>query len=438
MSKKRTTKPRIFVQLASYRDPELIPTINDMLEKAADPSLFSFGICCQYGPEEDPNVFDGKPNYRVIKKPYTESQGLGWARNLTNTLYDGEELTLQLDSHHRFEKNWDQMLLEDYKQALEVSSKPIISTYCTPFSPTTPITDMTPCLMSQYEFSADKLLMSMPYYIQNYKNLNKVIRARTISGHFYLVSGKFIEEVPYDPDIYFGGYTEETTMSVRAFTHGYDVYSPYRQYIWHEYTRNYRVKHWDDHGKEKHTGKTSGERDIYARNKTRQLFGQEDHGIEMGKFGLGTVRTLRDYEIFGGFDFKNVRIQDYTLQVKEPPNPADYENQFISKEYKINCEWDANHFLNEKKDSTLEFLTFGIETQSGVSVYRHDFVPEKHPSQTNFTSSNFQANFRTMDKPYKIVMYAYWKDRGWGERYEKNLGGVQPQPKLGDAIKTTS
>ena len=340
-------KPRIFVQLASYRDPELIPTIDDLLAKADKPDLFSFGIVWQYGPEEDPNIYDGKKNYRVIKKPYTESEGLGWARNLTNSLYNGEKLTLQLDTHHRFAQGWDTMMLEDYKQALEHSSKPIITTYCTPFEPKKPITEMGPCLMSQYEFSSDKLLMSMPWFVQDYKTRTHVIRARTISGHFYLTSGKFIKEVPYDPDIYFGGYTEETTMSVRAFTNGYDFYSPYRQYIWHEYTRSYRKKHWEDHGVEKHTGKTSGERDIYARQKTRQIFGQEENGIDLGKFGLGTERTLRDYEVFGGFDFKNCRIQDYTLQVKEPPNPIDYDNQFISKEHKLIALGILNSLLRE-------------------------------------------------------------------------------------------
>jgi hypothetical protein len=71
----------------------------------------------------------------------------------------------------------------------------------------------------------------------------------------------------------------------------------------------------------------------------------------MGKFGLGSARSLRDYEIFSGFDFKNTRIQDYTLQVKEPPNPLDYENQFISKEYKLDCSWDIEHFLSEKNNS---------------------------------------------------------------------------------------
>jgi hypothetical protein len=55
--------------------------------------------------------------------------------------------------------------------------------------------------MSQYEFSGDRLLMSMPWYIQDYKTRTKVIRARTMSGHFYFTSGNFINEVPYDPDM---------------------------------------------------------------------------------------------------------------------------------------------------------------------------------------------------------------------------------------------
>ena len=415
-------KPRIFVQIASYRDPQLVPTIEDMLAKADNPEQFSFGICLQYGPDENPDIFDGKPNYRVSKHDYRESKGLGWARAITNTLYDGEKLTLQIDSHHRFEKGWDTMMIEDYEQALTYTKKPIITTYCTPFSPDKPITDMVPCLMSQYEFSYDKLLMSMPYYIGDYKERNRVIRARTISGHFFLAPGKFIKEVPYDPDIYFGGYTEETSMSVRAFTNGYDFYSPYRQYIWHEYTRSYRVKHWDDHGTEKHTGKTSGEMDVYARNKVRQLFGQEEHGIDLGKHGLGTTRTLREYELFGGFDFKNCRIQDFTLQVQEPPNPPDFEAQFISKDYIVNCSWDTEHFLKEKPENdVVEFLTFGIETRSGQSIYRNDFVPDKHPEQIQFKTNTLLAKFKSIDAPYKIVMYAHWKEKKWGERYEKNI-----------------
>lgn len=411
---------KIFVQIASYRDPELIPTIDDMITKAKNAKNLTFGICWQYDETEDTSVLDHMENVRISKHHYSESQGLGWARNITNKLYDGEKYTLQIDSHHRFVQDWDEIVLEDYNQALQVSEKPIITTYCTPFNPKDCSCkyDKTPCLMSQYEFSADKLLMSMPWYIQDYKERDKVIRARTISGHFYFTSGKFIEEVPYDPDIYFGGYTEETTLSVRAFTKGYDFFSPYRMVMWHEYTRNYRVKHWDDHGLESQTKKTSGERDIFARNKTRQLFDQEDHGIDMGIYGLGNVRSLCDYEIYGGFDFKKCRIQDYTLKVKEPPNPPDWENQFISKKYNLDLEWDIEFFKNENFEKP-KFMTLGILNKSGAELHRKDFTMETFPEMVFLQKNNYTATFDSADKPHKIVMYLFDEEKQWSNRYEK-------------------
>ena len=411
---------KIFVQIASYRDPELVPTIVDMVAKAKNKDNLTFGICWQYDETEDINSFDHLDNFRISKHHYSESQGLGWARNVTNKLYDGEKYTIQIDSHHRFVQDWDQIVLEDYEQALQVSEKPIITTYCTPFNPKDCSCkyDPTPCLMSQYEFSADKLLMSMPWYIQDYKERDKIIRARTISGHFYFTSGKFIEEVPYDPDIYFGGYTEETTLSVRAFTKGYDFFSPYRMVMWHEYTRNYRVKHWDDHGVESQTKKTSGERDVYARNKTRQLFEQEDHGIDMGVYGLGNERSLHDYEIYGGFDFKKCRIQDYTLKVKEPPNPIDWENQFISTRYNLDIEWDVEFFKKEEFD-TPKFMTLGILNKSGAELHRKDFTLETFPEIVFLEKNNYKAIFDSADKPNKIVMYLFDENKQWSSRYEK-------------------
>jgi len=411
---------KIFVELASYRDPQLTITIDDMLKKAKDPEQFTFGICWQHDETEDINRYDNDSRFRVSKHHYNESQGLGWARAITNTLYDGEALVLQLDSHHRFDYNWDQMMLEDFNQAKSLCEKPILTTYLTPFQPEQEKYDLAPCLMSQYEFSYDSLLMSRPYYIGDYKQRSKVIRGRTISGHFLLAESEFISDVPYDPDIYFGGYTEETTLSVRAFTHGYDFYSPYRQYIWHEYTRNNRPKHWEDHGTVSQTKKTSGERDIYARKKTRQLFGQEDHGIDMGIYGLGNKRTLHDYEVFGGFDFKKCRIQDYTLQVNEPPNPSDWENGFISHKYDINCEWDTEFFKKFNAQNP-DFLTFSLHNNSGKELFRKDFNISDSPEYVKLINNRYLASFYSQDKPDKIVMYLFDKDKQWSERYEKQI-----------------
>jgi hypothetical protein len=393
-----------------------------MINKAKNPENLVFGLCWQYDETEPVDMFDGNPQFRVSKHHYSDSQGLGWARHITNTLYDDEEYTLQIDSHHRFVQDWDVIVLEDYKQALTIASKPIITTYCAPFDPNSEEStwNPVPCLMSQYEFSGDRLLMSMPWYIQDYKNKTEVIRSRTISGHFYFTSGNFVKEVPYDPDIYFGGYTEETTLSVRAYTNGYDFFSPYRTVMWHEYTRNYRPKHWDDHGKESQTKKTSGERDVFARNKTRQLFGTQEYGIDMGEYGLGDVRTLHDYEVYGGFDFKKCLIQEYTLKVKDAPNPTNWEEQFVREKYDINCEWDLDFFkvLNFEKP---KFLTLGIQNKTGIELFRKDFTIENEPDYVNLLNNKFTLTIETSDKPNKYVMYLFDEDKQWSPQYEKNI-----------------
>ena len=414
---------KIFVQLASYRDPQLVPTIRDMLLKADNPQNLQFGICWQKDDTESLEEFADHPQVRYQTFSYTESEGLGWARSKVTELWDSEPYTLQLDSHHRFAKGWDTMMLEDYEQALTMSKKPIISTYLTPFNVEQFDKDennleQIPSLMSQYEFSSDRLLMSMPWYIQDWKERNTVIKARTISGHFFFVKSEFLKEVPYDPDIYFGGYTEETTMSVRAWTNGYDFFSPYKPYIWHEYTRQGRPKHWEDHGKESETKKTSGERDIYARKKTRQIFEQEDNNINLGIYGLGNVRTLHEYEVFCGFDFKNNRIADYTLKVNEPPNSIPWEESFISNEYDLTLKWDLGFFKNHNFRKP-KFLTLGVLSKSDTELHRHDFVIEKHPQYVNLENNSYTVNIRSIDKPSKIVMYLFDDDQGWSNRYEK-------------------
>lgn len=421
---------KIFIQIASYRDLQLLPTIEDLIAKADHPERFTFGICWQYGEnEEDPNVFDGKPEYRVLKVPYKESKGLGWARNKTNLLYQGEEYTLQIDSHHRFAQGWDTMLLEDFEQASKMSSKPVVTTYCTPFTPNTEKPelerqDITPCLMCQYEFSSDKLLMSRPWYIQDFRQRSKVIRARTISCHFFFTRGEFIKEVPYDPEIYFGGYTEETTLSARAFTHGWDFFSPYRQYIWHEYTRSYRPKHWEDHN-------NTTERDVFSRNKTRQLFEQEHHdGIDTtvgSTYGLGTQRTLHDYEVFGGFDFKRCRIQEYTLQVREPPNSPDWENQFPNEEYKFDKDitWDTDRVKKDVEElfngEDVDFIAMGIQTNTGLPIHRVDYIKGQH---SEVEVGKCHLTFSCSDKPSIWVMYPHCVNGKWGTRQEGSVGEI--------------
>ena len=46
----------IFVQIASFRDPQLNPTLQDMLSKAKYPKNLRIGICNQYNEEDNFNL----------------------------------------------------------------------------------------------------------------------------------------------------------------------------------------------------------------------------------------------------------------------------------------------------------------------------------------------------------------------------------------------
>ena len=86
----------IFIQIASYRDPELIPTLKNCLENAKNPENLVFGICRQYHPDD---TFDNLSEYekdnrfRIINVLYNEAKGVCWARNQVQQLYNGEDYT---------------------------------------------------------------------------------------------------------------------------------------------------------------------------------------------------------------------------------------------------------------------------------------------------------------------------------------------------------
>ena len=105
----------ILVHLPAYREPELIPTIKDALKQAKHPERVHFGICRQFDERDDfDNVdeFRDDPRFKIFDMPAVESKGLPYARAIINEqLLTDEDFVLQLDSHHRFAKNWDKTLI---------------------------------------------------------------------------------------------------------------------------------------------------------------------------------------------------------------------------------------------------------------------------------------------------------------------------------------
>lgn len=149
--------------------------------------------------------------------------------------------------------------------------------------------------------------------------LVRPLRARFLAAGFLFAPGSFVEEVPYDPELYFMG--EESAMTVRAFTHGYDLFHPVEPVVWHDYIRADARKHWGDHtdsGVEAEQVATPWNKlDEASKKKVQRLLLGED----VGSFGLGQTRTLNDYEAYAGISFRWRKAQGYTLRGSEPPNP---------------------------------------------------------------------------------------------------------------------
>jgi len=147
------------------------------------------------------------------------------------------------------------------------------------------------------------------------------VPARFYSGHFCFGPGSFAQEVQHDPEFYFIG--EEISLSVRAYTHGYDLFHPHQAVIWHEYTRAGRPKHWDDHEGENQLANWV-ELDALSKGRNRSLLNMDSvqtKSATLGRFGLGTVRSLHDYERFAGIDFSTASVSRHLLENLPPPGP---------------------------------------------------------------------------------------------------------------------
>lgn len=229
-------------------------------------------------------------------------------------LWQGERWFLQVDSHSRFADGWDTTLL---RSAAETGSdKPILSGYPPAFTPgENEVLRGDPLQMFFQQFTSDGILQLRSGAFPEGRTSKKPLRARFLAAGFLFAPGQFVREVPYDPDLYFMG--EESAMTVRAFTHGYDLFHPADAIVWHYYGRADARKHWGDHADEGNARVTWKKLDEGSRNKVRLLLS----GEEVEQFGLGTARTLSDYEAYAGLSFRHRVAQRYTLRGGEPPNP---------------------------------------------------------------------------------------------------------------------
>jgi hypothetical protein len=413
---------KIFVQIASYRDPQIIPTIESMLENAKRPKNIIIGVARQFHPEDgfdDLSKYEKDERFRILNIPHTESKGVCWARHQVQQLYQGEEYTLQIDSHMRFEKNWDDEMIKMIKNLQKKGhKKPLLTGYVSSFDPENDPDGRVkePWRMSFDRFTPEGVVFFLPETIPGWEKMKIPVPARFYSAHYCFTLGQFSTEVQHDPEFYFHG--EEISISVRSYTHGYDLFHPHKVLIWHEYTRKGRTKQWDD-DKEWHLKNTA------CHIKNRQLLGVDGEKYD-GDYSewFGTERTIRDYEKYSGLMFESRGIQQETIDKKYPPNTYNFENE---GDWKKSFSTIFKHCIDinyaSVPETDYEFWVVAFHNDKDETLYRQDADINEIAGFKNDPDGycKIWRQFNTTQKPKYWVVWPHSKSKGWCDRITGNL-----------------
>jgi hypothetical protein len=412
----------IFIQIASYRDPELIKTIKSAIENAKNPENLVFAIARQFHPDDkfdDLSEYQNDERFRVLDIPYLESKGACWARNQIQQLYKNEKYTLQIDSHMRFAENWDEEMINMVKQLQKKGhKKPLLTGYVSSFNPDNDPQGriMDPWRMTFDRFIPEGAVFFLPETIPGWQDLTEPVTSRFYSAHFCFTIGKFAKEVQHDPDYYFHG--EEISIAARAYTHGYDLFHPHKVLIWHEYTRKGRTKQWDD-------DKKWVDRNNLCHKKNRALFGMDnEEPMEHGKYGFGKVRTLRDYEKYSGLLFSRRAVQQETIDKKYPPNTYNYTSE---EEWMDSFASIFKHCIDigysQVPENDYDFWAVAFHDENDETIYRKDADKNEILRMKNDPDGYCKVwrDFQTTKKPKYWVVWPHSESKGWGQRITGNL-----------------
>jgi hypothetical protein len=266
-------------------------------------------------------------------------------------------------------------------------------------------------------FIPEGAVFFLPETIPGWEKLTEPVTSRFYSAHMAFTLGQFSVEVQHDPEFYFHG--EEISIAVRAFTHGYDLFHPHKTVIWHEYTRKGRTKQWDD-------DKEWGKKNELSHKKNRQLFGMDGEEVTMdfSKYGFGTERTLKDYEIYSGLKFSNRAIQQYVLDKKYPPNPQVYETD---EEWLASFASIFKHCIDigftQVPEKDYEYWVVAFHDENDETIFRKDADINEINNMMRDPDGYCKVwrEFQTTHKPKYWVVWPYSQSKGWCDRITGNL-----------------
>jgi len=260
----------IFVSIASYRDPQLVHTVNSLFDMCSDPSLVHV-VVCEQNDITDTFTLNDKRVQKIIMDSKL-ARGPCWARYLIQQEWKGEEYYLQIDSHTRFVKDWDKLLRTEIKS---LGKKSCLSNYVSTYDIVTGKCINKPLRgpMRIVGKGKDGFYRFNSKYVDH---LYEPTKSFGWSGCFSFSSSQLILDAPYDPKTPFLFFGEETDIFLRLNKKGWEFYVPSIPICFTSFDRSYRKTFWE-HPDNKAVGPLSRKRIKKRMNKLLIMLKQRDH-----------------------------------------------------------------------------------------------------------------------------------------------------------------
>ena len=308
--------PRVLVSIASYRDPLLGWTIRDAYENAKNKDYLMFAVVEQAYESEalDHKSFPFSRQIRYVRVNPEQSRGCCWARSVAQTLWGNEDYYFQIDSHIGFDPGWDTLMHAAMQHLREHHDRPLITNM--PYALEAKDDDIVNNPVRKIRDDKEFLTLARVcrpvqkettfkdnYFIGvqcDYVPKKNFIPGYLVAAGCLFTLGKWVEEVPYDPYLFFEG--EEQSIALRSWTHGYSIFHISPLLFYHYYISAYKKRFWNDDVEKQTAWRALNERSF---NRLQKIVTGDDMGI----YGLGTRRSLHDYIRFTGIDYLNKKIE---------------------------------------------------------------------------------------------------------------------------------
>jgi hypothetical protein len=230
---------KIFINIASFRDPSLIITIKSAILHAKYPENLVFGVGAQYYDDEFPDFNIPNAQIKIIKYNPDTAPGVVKVRYEISKLMTDEKYFFMIDSHVLFLPNWDVQAKEYLQKAESLSGH---SRVCISGTEDMHVYDTTAkeiksfffyfyfdeevAAMVNHELGKTKRLEQGGFYLERYLKKTKIfddltLHPQLICNNFFTYSD-YLEDVGLDSQSQF--LHEEPYLSWKTYISGWDLY----------------------------------------------------------------------------------------------------------------------------------------------------------------------------------------------------------------------